>query len=726
MRLRPVYVAVALAAVQVLLLAPIWRSGAPAGDDLSIHLSEVACFVRALRVFDVDVWCESGNSGYPGALVYQSLPQFVTALVALITSADLSAVFKLSVVVPLVLTPVAVYRALVVLGAPRAHAAAGATAVTFLFCDWPYNQYSVFFDSMFVQGLWTQAWGTLFYPLALAYTIRHLEHGDKLAHATIYGLLTGLSHPFLAISLVPAVLVTGPYRVKRGVVLAGVVLVASAFFWAPILTGFDDFGAFPFRLVVEAGMPPSAFVDLVRRGAFLDHGRLPIIQACLLGALYFSISIPIVRKLLLQGGVLLLLMIAGTLIGDSEDNLFAPIRFTPAMQISLASAAGYAAAEIGRRLILRNDRLRPVVLVAAGLIFAYLARHAVERGQVTRVRVVSDFVDVRAHELDDMLAALAELPHGRVEARGEAGTGNHWWMYLPYVYASKPSVRSYGGASRQGSPTYLYLHEDIDLARHYRVYAVRYLLDRTVVDRPRLHRFQVHRAAIDRGTLERTLLTSNATVADGPFGYLTVTTTTAYVETRERVLRATTSTMPTWQTPGGPLARVRHRTPSFVLSELPIRGFVDFKETITPVPKVRDDRRSAGLAWLAGAGPTTWSDRGRLASERWSPSRYEAQVEVADGEPLWLVFAASHHRGWRATVDGEEAAITRVMPASMAIRVPPGRHEVVWRYERPVLFWWLLALAGLTVAGVVYYARRASRWEPGRSTHRSPSDQTSS
>ena len=583
---------------------------------------------------------------------------------------------------------------------------------------------------MFVQGLWTQAWGTLFYPLALAYTLRHLEDGDALGRAMTYGLLTGCSHPFLAISLVPAVLVTGPYHaraVRRGLVLAFVVLVASAFFWFPIVTGFDDFGAFPFRLEVEAGMPPGELWRLVRHGTLLDHGRLPVLQTFVFVALGFSFVNPLVRKLLLQAAVLLAAMVLGTMIGDSNDNLFAPIRFTPAMQISLASAAGFGAAELGRRLA-ANDPKRTAVVVLIGLgSFAYLGRHAVERGQVMRVRVISDYTNVHARELEQMLAVMGDLPHGRVDANGESATGSHWWMYLPWVYADKPALRSYGGASRQGSPTYVFLHEDIDHARHYRVYAIRYVLAKTIVDEPRRHELRVHRSAIDPAALGTALATLNATVSDGPFGYVTVHAKgVTYTEARIRALAVSTSTKTSWHSPRGPVATVRHRTDTYVLSELPITGYADFRDRVTEVPQSRKTRRAEGLAWLAGDGPLDWSDRGRLGRESWAPSRYEAQVTVDGDEPLWMVLAVSHHRGWRASVDGVDVPVTRVMPASMGIHVPPGSHQVVWTYHRPAVFWWLLGLAALTVLGVVYYSHRSSRWHQEPSMSRNRSDPISS
>lgn len=54
--------------------------------------------------------------------------------------------------------------------------------------------------------------------------------------------------------------------------------------------------------------------------------------------------------------------------------------------------------------------------------------------------------------------------------------------------------------------------------------------------------------------------------------------------------------------------------------------------------------------------------------------------------PGWLFVSEKHFPGWAATVDGAPVETHVAQGAFRAVRVPPGRHEVVFRY-RP---WWLL------------------------------------
>ena len=61
-----------------------------------------------------------------------------------------------------------------------------------------------------------------------------------------------------------------------------------------------------------------------------------------------------------------------------------------------------------------------------------------------------------------------------------------------------------------------------------------------------------------------------------------------------------------------------------------------------------------------------------------------------------------HPRRWHAYIDGVETEIQRVSPDFPAIDVPPGKHTLAFRFERP---WWAHA-AWLAWPGVVLGAWR--------------------
>ncbi|MGH7893711.1 MAG: hypothetical protein ACREQL_03535 [Candidatus Binatia bacterium] len=55
----------------------------------------------------------------------------------------------------------------------------------------------------------------------------------------------------------------------------------------------------------------------------------------------------------------------------------------------------------------------------------------------------------------------------------------------------------------------------------------------------------------------------------------------------------------------------------------------------------------------------------------------------AGAAPAMVFVSEAHHPWWRATVDGKVAPTLRAAFAFMAVAIPPGRHAVELRFERP-------------------------------------------
>lgn len=129
------------------------------------------------------------------------------------------------------------------------------------------------------------------------------------------------------------------------------------------------------------------------------------------------------------------------------------------------------------------------------------------------------------------------------------------------------------------------------------------------------------------------------------------------------------------------------------------------------VPKVREsafsragtEREEPAFPLTKEAGPQddetepTWTftieKPGRVVCEGWAPS---------DG---WLVTSERFFPGWRATVDGEPAAIRRAHRYVRMVWLEEGFHRVVWRYDSPGwLHGMILSLAAFVVfAGIFVY-----------------------
>lgn len=99
--------------------------------------------------------------------------------------------------------------------------------------------------------------------------------------------------------------------------------------------------------------------------------------------------------------------------------------------------------------------------------------------------------------------------------------------------------------------------------------------------------------------------------------------------------------------------------------------------------------------------------RARVLSRLPDEERYESE---SDG-PGWLLVRSTHARGWRATVDGEPARLTRADGRHRAVAIPSGRHTVTLRYEPPWL-WPGVILTCFSAAAVLWIL--AWQWKQGR------------
>jgi len=84
----------------------------------------------------------------------------------------------------------------------------------------------------------------------------------------------------------------------------------------------------------------------------------------------------------------------------------------------------------------------------------------------------------------------------------------------------------------------------------------------------------------------------------------------------------------------------------------------------------------------------------------------ERFVTQSDGDG-WLVVRATHARGWTARLDGGDVELRRADGRHRAVRVPPGRHEVVMRYEPPGLRAGLALTAAAALLLTIVLARAA-------------------
>ncbi len=667
------------AMIQLLIVFRLLAPGEVSGNDMSIHLAEVKALADSLAEGDLHLWNPSANGGFASGYYYQFIPQLGCALLYLVSGwlVAISTVFKLTIAAALVALPLTIYRGLRIIGLGELAAAAGALGASTLYAT---SGWGAGIDSLFSNGLYTQAFALVFYPLALAYAARFMLEGECFGRAVIYTLLTGFCHPFIAVAITPPLLFLPWWRIglwdslRRGSLLFAGALLGAAPLWLPIVVHYDAFGGFPERVAGEDGIAFSSFVAEFGRGAFFDVSRRAVTTVVIVAALPLVLlrrARPII-PLYLAGFAFAAMIVLGPVIGKTDGDLLPAVRFLAPMQLFLA-AAGWAALAVGIRELVRwaTPRLRRNrILAIGGSVFLGIALIAlvtelgsgVTNRAESQVRTVEAYDTVNNDELARIIEALKAQPPGRMFAASEFGSGTHWWMYLPFVYSGNPAVRAYGGAALQSSPNYVYLRT-ADLFRVHGFFATRYLIarDDLVSDSDLSERFAD--------------LVGQTDVIHTGGGY------TLYAFRDVRMFRTVTEVGVVRGNRKGRTAKIHawlrspDSDPDYVITEEPL-GATAKPDSVT-VLETRHSRRS-----------------------------HAARLVVNGDKPALIQLAVSFHPGWKAQIDGREAEVHRVSPAFVAAMIPPGEHEIRFTFERPPWTWLLYALLFAAIAGYRFRLRR--------------------
>jgi len=101
------------------------------------------------------------------------------------------------------------------------------------------------------------------------------------------------------------------------------------------------------------------------------------------------------------------------------------------------------------------------------------------------------------------------------------------------------------------------------------------------------------------------------------------------------------------------------------------------------------------------------SERGRVVTEEIGTNYFAADVEV--GYKSILLLKASYHPNWRATVNGAQSDALMFMPGFVGVELPPGKYHVRMEYRSRQLRTILIVLGGLTLVLLAWCELRRER-----------------
>jgi hypothetical protein len=665
----------------------------PMPNDGIMHLLALERAVAALlsRQDPTDAWLPQIAMGYPLFHYYQHLPYVLPAAaylgLSLIVGAKLSIFefYNWTNYLLLSLFPVSIYWSMRRFGFGRLESTLASLSAPLISTNGLFG-----FDlNSYVwrgYGLYTQLWGMVLLPPALAQAYAVLRTGRGYFWAAVLLTATTLSHlafgyTALASLLLFALLAAplgGVVRTLRRLALLSVPLgLATSYFLVPLVLD----SAYLNRSVWDANEKYDSYghawvLGRLVRGELFDHGRFPSLT--LLVGLGAAICVWRWRRpqyrLPLALSILWLLLYFGRptwgvlldLTPLSRDlylhRLIAGVHLGGIYLVGLALAVPWSWAlsrPSGRYLLV------PAMVTALLLLPAYRERAAYLAHNAYLIRAAHD-VHTAEHDLKALIDWLKDAPPGRVYA-GLAGTwGSKYRIGDIPVYAL---------LTRAGLDTLSFLYHpwslngDIQVLfderrpEQYNLFNVRYVVAPAERDFPDFVKpardFGQHRLyeVATSGYFE--LAGSDLSLVGGKADFYPAASR--------------------WLASDQP--RV-HQHPILHLRE----ARVDYRRTF-PLSQAE---AVIPRGFLAMEPP-----RGSLRLERIESNAYLAEV-LAERESV-LMLKTTYHPNWQAYVDGASVPTFMVMPSYVGVNLAPGVHDVRFEYRPQPLRSYLMVLGALAL-----------------------------
>ncbi|MBI4213721.1 MAG: hypothetical protein HY534_05360 [Chloroflexi bacterium] len=638
------------------------------------HLLGVMTSLDALdaRQDPTDVWLPGISMGFPLTHYYQHLPYALPAAIAFVLRGvmPVDLLFSWIGYLLLVVFPLSIYWSMRRFGFERLPSALAGLLSSLLSTN---GLFGLDFSSYVWRGygLFTQLWGMVLLPLALAQGHAVLRTGRGYFWAVLLLGATTVSHlafGYTAYASIALFALVGMSRstiwqsLRRLVLLLAPLVAVTSYFLLPLLWDstylnhsvwdpqwkYDSFGH-------------ERILGQLFRGEIFDYGRFPSftilagvgLLACLRRWREPHYRIPVVFSLFW-----LLLYFGRPTWGALLDvtplardfylhRLIAGVHLGGMFLIGLGLALPWKWAAGRRR---SWSFLVPAALTLLLLMPVYRERTAFLDHNVVLMRAEEAAMASERRDLDALFGALEQLPKGRVYA-GLAGT----WGAQYRV----GEVQMYALLTQKGYDVLAFLYHvwsfngdiqvlfDEQRPELYNLFNIRYVIaptGRSVPD------FVLPIATYGRHNLYEVQ-------TSGFFDI--VRTDRTFVGARPDFYPITSA----WLQTDAPRSKVH--------PELSFGGpRIDFRRSFP---------MAGGARFLDAGIERGGPSGGRILSESVGTNRYEAVVEV--DQPGTVMLKVSFHPNWHAYVDSVEAPTFMLMPAYLGVQVGPGRHELRMEYR---------------------------------------------
>jgi hypothetical protein len=575
-------------------------------------------------------------------------------------------------------------------------------------------------------GLYGQTWGIAFFPLAIGslWRFAQLRKGSFALPLALTALCL-LSHVFAGYLAVLAaamlLLIRGSHSAAGRMLRIGGVLLFSAaltsFWLVPFLAGFKDQAPFPHEGEFKSGYPASEMLASFATGRFLDAGRLPWLTGLLAAGV---VGGSVCRRGGAGGWLLLFGLLSGAMLlgprswGPGYRSLplhgsFEVYRYMLGVQVAALYGAALGAQVLMRILaagLARVHRIgvrRAPELVFPALLGLVVVAVGVSSWRAARVAAIEGVARSSVQALANVLSGHP----GRFLCHDSLDSGEPALQtYLP-ILAGRPQVLS----SSRGA------HDTLSS----------YFLGNISLSPGNLSLFNVgHLVADQRKPALPAFLEPDGDAAG--FRILRHRPQAGYFEGVRIPLRLAVARSAAAREAAATLSAALY--PAGLLPDLGWHGAPGPEAWTVESDGTQFALHRDGKAVLVSPYPEVLADRVvrdvspipkssvRILDEAVSPNRYRARVNV-DRQEQFVLLKSSYHPYWEASVNGRLAGVRQVGPNLMAVAVPPGTNDVLFRYRNP----WgqkagAVAFLGAGAGAVVYAFMRRRRSEDLRAPER--------
>lgn len=674
-------------------------------NDVPFHVAMVDWAMRRMRTGAVplDGWFPRLSGGFPQFHMYQSLPHQLTAAVARVVGVETAVNFATYAL--WCTWPVAVYLGAWAFGMDRLASCAAACIAPFIVSAKGYG-FELASYSWIGFGLWSQLWGMWMFPLALGWSARAVAEGRRFVRAGVAMALTVAFHlptAWFALVCLGLWLVVRPTRLlarlpRVALLGAGSVMVAS---WVlvPLISDQSDALSSTFykHNTYTDSFGGREVSRMFVRGQLTDSGRFPIVSVCALVGLGVALShwrrpnprwqreLPAVAalSLFLYVGRQPFGFLIDLIPGSSSVFLH---RYHVGFQFASTLLAGAGIAATGRALVRAWHRLDPrtgadlwlrlagtacvLGVVAAIVVPHYMHNVDGDRGGV-EAQHRADSAEGPA--FDSLVALAVRRGGGRIYAGRINNWGNDYRIgsspapiRLAYYPIDEIGYNLRVGALQGDLETYL---NDLEVEQ-LRLLGIRYVL--------------------------------------APRGHAVAPTLHVLATAGNNVLYEVPNS--TW------FAAVNTLGPAWKLHRDDLGGNV--LDALGKTDWQGDDRRlitvdgrptgAAPTANRPGSGAPGQILRSRVETDA---GRFRAVVSMQRRGAV--VAKAGWNPRWEVTVDGVVRPTIMTNPFQVAVDVPAGRHDVVFRYVPYSLYWLWFAVGCVGLAMLWWLPRRFDLRERG-------------